>query len=182
MPSTAFGEHLKREREMRGVTLEEVAAATRISTRFLEAIENQQWDRLPGGAFNRGFIRSIARFLGLDEESMVAEYALETKGAMTPSAMSQASMQAMPRDWRPLIAAAVGLLLLLILAALAIHHFRARARQNEQQQSLRLSAPSVEARAPRLLMAAAPFRPISGGPAVSVRPALPRQAITGGSH
>ena len=54
---------------MRGVSLNEISAATRISTRFLEAIENDRWNELPGGAFNRGFIRSIARFLGLDEDS-----------------------------------------------------------------------------------------------------------------
>jgi cytoskeletal protein RodZ len=77
MSSTPFGEHLRRERELRGVSLEEIAAATRISTRFLEALENEQWDRLPGGAFNRGFIRSIARFLGIDEDGLVSEYAYE---------------------------------------------------------------------------------------------------------
>src|SRR5579862_955412 len=76
MSSTPFGEHLRREREMRGVSLDEISAATRISTRFLEAIEKDQWERLPGGVFNRGFIRSIARFLGLDEDSLIAEYAL----------------------------------------------------------------------------------------------------------
>ncbi len=78
MPRILFGEHLKREREMRGVTLEEISAATRISMRFLEALEHEQWDHLPGGIFNRGFIRAVARFLGLDEESLIAEYALET--------------------------------------------------------------------------------------------------------
>lgn len=71
-----FGEHLKREREMRGVSLEEISNATRIATRFLVAIENEQWDRLPGGVFNRGFVRAVARYLGLDEESILAEYSL----------------------------------------------------------------------------------------------------------
>ena len=80
----AFGEHLKREREMRGVSLEEISQATRIAPRFLTAIENEQWDKLPGGVFNRGFIRSIAHYLGLDEDSMVAEYALHTKGRAEP--------------------------------------------------------------------------------------------------
>lgn len=80
MSSTStFGEHLKREREMRGVSLEEISAATRISVRFLEALENEHWAQLPGGIFNRGFIRSVARFLGMDEEGLVAEYALETR-------------------------------------------------------------------------------------------------------
>ena len=78
MAKGTFGEHLRREREMRGVSLEEVAQATRIGTRFLEALENERWQELPGGVFNRGFLRSIARYLGLDEESLVAEYAQAT--------------------------------------------------------------------------------------------------------
>jgi transcriptional regulator with XRE-family HTH domain len=69
-----FGERLKRERELREVTLEEVTQATRIGSRFLEALENEEWDKLPGGVFNRGFVRSIAHYLGLDEEAFLAEY------------------------------------------------------------------------------------------------------------
>jgi cytoskeletal protein RodZ len=76
MTKDTFGESLKREREMRGVSLEEVSAATRIATRFLRAIEDEKWDQLPGGVFNRGFVRAVARYLGLDEENTVAEYTL----------------------------------------------------------------------------------------------------------
>src|SRR5208337_2086081 len=71
-----FGERLKRERELREVPLDEITLATRIGPRFLEALENEQWDKLPGGVFNRGFVRSIARYLGLDEEAFLAEYDL----------------------------------------------------------------------------------------------------------
>ncbi len=78
MAHGAFGERLKREREMRAVGLEEISAATRISTRFLAALENERWHELPGGIFNRGFIRAVARYLGLDEEALIAEYALVT--------------------------------------------------------------------------------------------------------
>jgi cytoskeleton protein RodZ len=74
MEPGSFGEHLKRERELRGVTLDEISMATRIATRFLQAIENEQWERLPGGVFNRGFVRAVARYLGLDEEDILAEY------------------------------------------------------------------------------------------------------------
>ena len=112
MSSTPFGEHLKREREMRGVSLEEVSAATRISTRFLEAMEKDQWERLPGGVFNRGFIRSIARYLGLDEDGLVAEYSLDRQS----NGNSQTAVQQpadMPRNWRPL-AVAIGVIVLLI--------------------------------------------------------------------
>jgi len=76
MTQAGFGENLRREREMRGVSLEEIAAATRIGTRFLDALEKEAWDRLPGGVFNRGFVRTVARFLGLEEESLLAEYTL----------------------------------------------------------------------------------------------------------
>ncbi len=69
-----FGERLKREREMREVSLDEITVATRIGTRFLGALENEEWDKLPGGVFNRGFVRAIARYLGLDEEDLLAEY------------------------------------------------------------------------------------------------------------
>jgi cytoskeleton protein RodZ len=133
MPSTGFGEHLKRERELRGVTIEEVAAATRISPRFLEAIENEQWDRLPGGAFNRGFIRSVARYLGLDEESTVAEYALETKGLNQSAAAADASAQGMPRDLRPVIAGAIIVVLIILGLIFAIHHHRAAVRARDAQ-------------------------------------------------
>ncbi len=73
-----FGEHLRREREMRGISLEEIATATRIGTRFLEALESEQWSKLPGGVFNRGFVRAVAHHLGLDEEALLGEYTLAT--------------------------------------------------------------------------------------------------------
>jgi len=115
MSSTPFGEHLKREREMRGVSLEEISAATRINTRYLEALEKAHWTALPGGAFNRGFIRSVARFLGLDEENLIAEYALETKEKADAS-----RPPAEERNWKPLLGALVVLLLVALLAVAAV--------------------------------------------------------------
>ena len=79
MSTTLFGERLKREREMRGVSLEEIEGATRIKVKYLEALETENWADLPGGAFNRGFIRSVARYLGMDEDSILAEYTLARK-------------------------------------------------------------------------------------------------------
>ena len=76
MAKGSFGEILKREREMREVTLNEVTVATRIPPRFLEAFEREEWEKLPGGVFNRGFVRAIARYLGLDEEHLLSEYDL----------------------------------------------------------------------------------------------------------
>ncbi len=71
---SSLGENLRREREMRGVSLEEISEATKISIRFLQAIENEEFSKLPGGIFARSFIRTYARYLGLDEESILADY------------------------------------------------------------------------------------------------------------
>ena len=76
---TGFGEYLRREREMRGVSLEEISAATRISIRFLRAIENEELSKLPGGIFTRSFVRTYARYLGLDEERVLADCQLAGK-------------------------------------------------------------------------------------------------------
>ncbi len=70
----AFGDRLRREREMRGITLDEITESTKISRRHLEALETEHFDQLPGGVFNKGFVRAYARFLGIDEDQAVADY------------------------------------------------------------------------------------------------------------
>lgn len=70
----SFGQRLQREREMRGITLEEIAASTKIGTRSLRALEEEDFDQLPGGIFNKGFVRAYAKYLGIDEEQAVADY------------------------------------------------------------------------------------------------------------
>ena len=71
---SAFGERLRRQREMRGVSLEEISKSTKIGTRSLKAIEDEDFEKLPGGIFNKGFVRAYARFLGLDEEQIVGDF------------------------------------------------------------------------------------------------------------
>ncbi|HZS28555.1 MAG TPA: RodZ domain-containing protein [Candidatus Angelobacter sp.] len=70
----AFGDRLRREREMRGITLDEISESTKISRRHLEALENERFDQLPGGVFAKGFVRAYAHFLGIDEDQAVADY------------------------------------------------------------------------------------------------------------
>ena len=120
MPSKPFGEHLKREREMRGVTLEEISVATRIAPRFLAALESEQWELLPGGVFNRGFIRSVARYLGLDEDSLVAEYALETRGRSDPGVVADPPEEP-ERNWARVVVVVVLVLVVLAGGWAAIH-------------------------------------------------------------
>lgn len=70
----SFGEELRREREIRGISLKEIADATKISKRFLEAIEKNEHKTLPAPVFTRGFIREYARYLGLNADDMVSRY------------------------------------------------------------------------------------------------------------
>ena len=70
----SFGERMQREREMRGITLEEIAESTKIGTRSLRALEGEDFDKLPGGIFNKGFVRAYARYLGIDEEQAVTDF------------------------------------------------------------------------------------------------------------
>ena len=112
-----FGERLKRERELREVSLEEITTATRIGPHFLEALENEDWSKLPGGVFNRGFVRSIARYLGLDEEAFLAEYDVAFKEQIPPRPEPPDDRIPSPPRWVPI---ALGVALLVLLAALVI--------------------------------------------------------------
>ena len=70
----SFGEELRREREIRGISLKEIADATKISKRFLEAIERNDHRTLPAPVFTRGFVREYAKYLGLSTDEIVNRY------------------------------------------------------------------------------------------------------------
>src|SRR5437660_1831931 len=76
----SFGEELRREREIRGISLKEIADATKISKRFLESIERNDHKTLPAPVFTRGFVREYARYLGLNAEEMVSRYYFAAAG------------------------------------------------------------------------------------------------------
>jgi cytoskeletal protein RodZ len=69
-----FGEDLRQERERQGVSLETIADSTKVSVRHLRALEEENFDRLPGGVFNKGIVRSYARYLQLDQEAWVERF------------------------------------------------------------------------------------------------------------
>ena len=71
----SIGEKLRLARETRGIALRDISDQTRISMRYLEAIESDDYRRLPGGIFNRSFIRAYAKFVGYDEQHAIEEYA-----------------------------------------------------------------------------------------------------------
>ncbi len=135
MAKGTFGERLKRERELREVSLKEVTTATRIGPRFLEALENEEWEKLPGGIFNRGFVRSIARYLGLDEENLLAEYDLAHGEPSVPAPQPYENKIPRPPIWIPLLAV-VGLIVVIGgLIAGGIYGWRWLAARRAAKQS-----------------------------------------------
>jgi cytoskeletal protein RodZ len=65
---------LPRFRKRSGVSLEEIVQSTKISSRFLRAIEDEQFDQLPGGIFSTSYLRQYAAAIGYDEEALIAFY------------------------------------------------------------------------------------------------------------
>jgi cytoskeletal protein RodZ len=73
--AATIGEQLRLAREERGIPLREISDETRISIRYLEAIESGDFKRLPGGIFNRSFVKAYARCIGYDEKEALEGYA-----------------------------------------------------------------------------------------------------------
>ena len=136
----SFGTRLRLEREQRGITLDQISRSTKIGTRFLQALEQDRFEQLPGGIFNKGFIRAYARFLGLNEEQTLADYmAAISPGEPNPAASESAA----PPAGSPKIAAAqaeseraaslpwgtFAMLLLVVALSFAIWGFYTRERE-----------------------------------------------------
>jgi cytoskeleton protein RodZ len=73
--SLTLGEKLRQAREARGTSISDVAEQTRISAHYLACIENDDFRTLPGGIFNKGFVKSFARAVGVDEQEALQDYA-----------------------------------------------------------------------------------------------------------
>jgi transcriptional regulator with XRE-family HTH domain len=123
---TGVGETLREARNRRKIDLSEVETAIKIRVRYLQAIENEEWDALPGGAYTRGFIRTYAGYLGLDGERLADDYrhSVEPQGAVrVPKRVEP--VQTGSRRGRPLLSsrasvAVVCLVLVAVLVAIAV--------------------------------------------------------------
>ena len=184
----SFGEKLKREREMRAITLEEIAEATKIGTRSLRALEEERFDQLPGGIFNKGFVRAYAKFLGIDEEQAVADYLSATgdvAGNTTTQLAALADQVEQQRVAREaaenggnttLMLAAV--IALVVLFGIGFGGYKAW-KYRQQQQEMRATAAARIRQAPPPVTVPAP-NPSTDTNAMPVAPAT-APATTGGS-
>jgi len=159
----SFGEGLRRERELRGIELRDVAEATKISVRFLRALEDDRMDVLPGGLFQRAFVRQYALYLGLDPERTVAEYLFALGGQSTPAP----AVVAPPPAARPRVVYVIALALAAGLAA----YLWSRGRPAGGEAAATAAAtppPSTLAPMPRLSVYPAPSgSPVTGGPSAT---------------
>lgn len=118
---SGVGTILRQARNRRKVELSEVEAATRIRLRYLRAIEDEEWDVLPGGFYIRGFIRTYASFLGLDGERLVADYRREVeRWHRDPTEGAQVQAAGKDPSQRRLRVPAGGLIVIAVIAVAVI--------------------------------------------------------------
>lgn len=113
----SVGQYLRRQREERGMSIEELARATRVPAAHLERIEGDQFDELPGEVFARGFLKSYARAVELPDDEVLARYTASRRVAwVTPLPISSPTKPARGRRF----GVAIAFVLLLILFTLAL--------------------------------------------------------------
>jgi cytoskeletal protein RodZ len=173
----SFGENLRQAREARNITLQDIAASTKISTRALKALEDEHFNQLPGGIFNRGFVRAYARFVGLDEENAVAEYLAAAKVPPSELDMQSMSTQVLAggtarQPWAPNAASVVGVVAVIValgLGALWLNEHRKEARDQEARHKAEV-----------LMSAAAPVPAVQPKVEASEQSAAPQGAAKDG--
>jgi cytoskeleton protein RodZ len=119
---SGVGTILREARNRRKVELSEVEAATRIRPRYLRAIEDEEWDVLPGGVYTRGFIRTYASFLGLDGERLAEEYrqGVEKWSRIPAERVAAAGPDSGDRSFQRLSTAPIVVLVVLAVLAVAV--------------------------------------------------------------
>jgi len=114
----SIGRYLRRERELRQVSLEELAQTTRIPFKMLQHIEDDDFEKLPGEIFARGFLKCYARALGIGSDEVLAVYGQQNRrvAAVTPAPI----MAIQPPERGRRFGIAIALVILLILFTLAL--------------------------------------------------------------
>ena len=135
----SIGRYLKRERELRQVSLEELSLTTRIPLKMLHHIEHDRFELLPGEVFARGFLKSYARALGIESDEVVARYG---HGRRTYVATPAPITAITPPERGRRFGIAIALVILLILFTLALS-IVLRPRQRDAQIELSSATPVV---------------------------------------
>ncbi|MFN9743276.1 MAG: helix-turn-helix domain-containing protein [Acidobacteriota bacterium] len=125
----SLGQELKKRREEKGITIQQIAAGTLIGARFLRAIEEDDYSSLPGGVFNRAFVRKFANHIGMDESTALQLYedqlVLQGVEPAPKFEMGVENWDAPPTTGNGLLISLVVLVLLSVGAGLAYSYFYA---------------------------------------------------------
>ena len=137
--ATTIGQQLRLAREERGIPLREISDQTRISMRYLEAIETNDYKRLPGGIFNRSFVKAYARCVGFDEREAVEAYTqlMRDQGSDEPEITPYHSKvytdaPATRFPWLTVFLAIVILTIITLGAWAALHWYQKRSQGNSE--------------------------------------------------
>jgi transcriptional regulator with XRE-family HTH domain len=157
------GERLRAAREKTGITLEDIAAQTRIPQRHLESIETAEWDDLPAPTYTIGFAKSYAGAVGLDRNEVGDQLREEMGGHRFASSQSEVIEAADPARTMPkwLVLSTVIAVVVIIIVMTVLNR-----RSLEQPAGVESSAPAVVAAAPPPPQRAAPPAPVAEGPVV----------------
>jgi len=137
-----FGTHLREAREKRGVSLRQIATSTRISIRTLEALENNEIKKLPGGIFSRAFVRSYAQEIGIDPDEAVREFVHQfplehvTIGSKSDKDRVVAHGEEGVRKRQQQVSLAVTLAILIPIAALVVYFVVSSRRSSAAEGSI----------------------------------------------
>jgi cytoskeleton protein RodZ len=134
--AATIGEQLRLAREGRGIPLREISDQTRISMHYLEAIESNDYKRLPGGIFNRSFVKAYARYVGYDEKEALEGYTRYMRDSGEPgedvitTPYHSKVYTDTPATRSPILTVVLAIVILAILTAAALgllHWFQRRA-------------------------------------------------------
>jgi cytoskeleton protein RodZ len=143
--ATTIGEQLRLAREERGIALRDICDQTRISIRYLEAIESNDYKKLPGGIFNRSFVKAYARYVGFDEKQAVEGYSQIMREQGKPVDDAETILHTRlyteaPAQRSPLLTVVLAVVILTILALGAwgvLHWYRRSTPAASSQSQLR---------------------------------------------
>ncbi len=113
----SLGQDLKRERELRGISLKEISSSTKISLRFLQALEEDRLDILPGNFFIKAILRTYAKFIGLEEDYVLNKFyeaSLELEQSQESKQTKEKTRPLVTKNIKKLIYA-VALIIILLL-------------------------------------------------------------------
>jgi len=156
----SFGDDLRRERELRGVSLREISDNTKIAMRFLEALENDRVDVLPGGLFPRSFVRQYATFVGLDPDRAVADFLAHHGQQPEPQGNQTSSASAGSRSWL-----SPGALFLAAVALVAAFLVLRRPAEEGENRAAETATPAPVAATPTVLPTDRVYPPPVSAPA-----------------